>query len=76
MGVFDWLNEILGNVRGVINTALVVLGLIIAIGGSIKRPTISGIIMACIGGALVATIGVLIVSFSGLFEAELALILL
>lgn len=73
--MIDFLNGLLGDVRNLITTALVVIGLIIAILGSVRKPTITGIITACIGGALVAAIGVIVVNFSGLFEAELGLII-
>ncbi|MGJ9374396.1 hypothetical protein [Nesterenkonia sp. CF4.4] len=73
--MIDFLNGLLGDVRNLITTALVVIGLVIAILGSVRKPTITGIITACIGGALVAAIGVIVVNFSGLFEAELGLII-
>lgn len=73
--MIDFLEGLLGDVRNLITTALVVIGLVIAILGSVRKPTITGIITACIGGALVAAIGVIVVNFSGLFEAELGLII-
>lgn len=74
--MIDFLDGLLGDVRNLITTALVVIGLVIAILGSVRKPTITGILTACIGGALVAAIGVIVVNFSGLFEAELGFLIL
>lgn len=71
LGLIETTESLITDVRGLIGSGLILVGLVIAMVGSIRKPTMAGIIGACFAGAIIAAIGVVVITLSGLITDEI-----